>query len=105
MREGEFAPTAANVARKATCSVRSVFQHFDTFKGLYMAVLEGDPALRRELGVKIFEQMQVDAPDPHAAAEVGEALEPHERVTDYEARLERLLDQLPLFVANLPKHH
>ena len=105
IREGDFSPTVIEVARNANCSVRSVFQHFGSIGGLYAAVFQDQPALRREVGLMMFKLMNIEAPNPDAAAEVGEQLEPHEKAADFEGRLENVLDRLPQFIANLLKSH
>lgn len=43
--EGDLRPTAPRIAERAKVSVRSVFQHFDDFEGLYAAV--GDRLVER----------------------------------------------------------
>jgi len=49
MQAGEFAPSAARVAARADCSIRSVFHHYPTTEAMHAAALAEETTRRAVL--------------------------------------------------------
>lgn len=94
MRGGNLIPTVNQIALVASCSARSVFQHFKELQDLYEEALRKDPELRRRISVRAFSQMHVLPPE---APKEGEELS-----EDRKALL-KIFAELPLLLVQQPR--